>query len=308
MWITQSPWALLALTVPWFFLSFADEDECEFPPDSFNWVLALCAVETLGLIGFGIWLDQSAWPLVTIIWVLLVFAFGAHPPEEKGASSQADEVPATAGDAENTDASPDAQAGLLARVQAMLRTCGKYCAERQPGPTRVVLLVVYVAAFILFFSVEAKTYRPDDGPPFRRYETTIGSPYPWFEHWSQKQVGGETRVNLLTPAWLFVVAAFTALHLLLVVRPKDVPVSPWEFPRTHAVIWLLLALAGVFRTFVVEAFSVPPTPHYFMIAILVAFWLALAIAGFLWARRQRPEQADHSESSPTTLAETEPSA
>jgi tRNA A-37 threonylcarbamoyl transferase component Bud32 len=295
MWITQSVWGLLALTVPWFFLSFADDDEEHFPRESLNWVLTICGLETLGLIGFGTWLDQSAWPLVTIIWVLLVFAFGAHPPEDEETDSEA---PSDANEGENADSRPDTSTSLLARIQALFGRCWRYCAEHHPGPTRVVLLVMYVAAFILFFSVAAKTERPNTGPPDSRFETTVGFPFPWFEHWSQKGVGGETRVNLLTPAWLFVVVAFTALHLALPIRPSHVPVNVWERPIAHAVIWFLFALAAVLQAFVMEVLFTRPEPHYFPALAMIAIWLVLAFLGIRWVRRTQGDTDDDTPRAP----------
>lgn len=68
MWITGSSWFLLALCLPWLVPGIAAElDEREDTTALVPWALAIAVLGTLGLLGYGIWLVKSGWPLLAIV-------------------------------------------------------------------------------------------------------------------------------------------------------------------------------------------------------------------------------------------------
>ncbi len=116
-------------------------------------------------------------------------------------------------------------------------------------------------------------------------ETRIGAPAPWFEQWWQKDVGGEFRINLLTPAWLIAAAAYGLLALAWRIRPPSELFNAWEHSVIHMVFWYLLAMAAVLLVFIEPAWSVEPRPAHGWIALTFGLWIVQAISGITAARR-----------------------
>jgi serine/threonine protein kinase len=150
-------------------------------------------------------------------------------------------------------------------------------ARQLPTLARPLLIAAYVLAFLMFFST-----RGSGGPGFTRIEYSIGFPFRWYEFEMERNVGGHTQVNLWSPAWLIAAGAFGLLQLALQLRPRHVALSVWELPRSHALMWFVVALAGVVWGHVAVALSAEPQPDRGFAFTIIGIWTAIFLYSVLW--------------------------
>ena len=123
----------------------------------------------------------------------------------------------------------------------------KWLSDSFPGTCRALLIVLYITGTFMFFSSNGS-----GGPRFSRVQYEIGSPMPWYEfEFAAGQQHGFDKLNehrfrsqfyFLSPAWFSAAMSFAALCLYNRQRlARGESVSCWDRPRTHIVIWLILA-------------------------------------------------------------------
>ena len=103
MWWTRSAWVLAALVMPWFGLgavgTYADVRKLATLHGAAGWLTVMAFLLTLGVVGMGIWIEQSAWPLtaaaVALVGALAGMGVGsgvadvAESEEEESAGDEA---------------------------------------------------------------------------------------------------------------------------------------------------------------------------------------------------------------------------
>jgi predicted Ser/Thr protein kinase len=293
MWLWESSWVLAGLGVPWFVLGLRVTEQLERErvgkregEDARLGLLIHVTTSSLASVAltvYGTFLSQSLWPALALFSVLGGVLAAELVGRARRKIEVSSEVPGTDRPESVAFARLPASIGLVLR--SGWKECWNFCAVRFRGLARLVLLVLYLVTFVMFFSSERTSRSTDDGSPHPRTETRIGAPAPWFEQWSQNDVGGEFRINLLTPAWLIAAAAYGLLALAWRIRPPSEIFNAWEHPVIHMVIWYLLAMAAVLLVFIEPAWSVEPRPAYGWIALTFGLWIVLAIFGITAARR-----------------------
>jgi tRNA A-37 threonylcarbamoyl transferase component Bud32 len=180
----QSAWMLLALVVPWFVLACCGAATDGQPLERVVNVLAvLAAPVSLGLIGYGVWLTDSAWPLAIVPLAVGAMFAGAsltHQMLAEDEAEESDESPAE-GVEPAMAAAPPAQRH---RPRGTLGCAwDAWWSERDRWFTNAVqslIAIAFLVCLIMYLSFSTKSERVEGEPSLRSTVVNFGVPSPWF--------------------------------------------------------------------------------------------------------------------------------
>ncbi|MBC7965989.1 MAG: ankyrin repeat domain-containing protein [Fuerstia sp.] len=282
---TDSAWVLCSLFMVWFGIGFVEGEDSKKKTlnGAADWIAGIALPLTLGLIAYGIYQTNNAWPLVYLMAVIAGAGAGySASTEDDSDEKTSDETEVAAKDSAITAAAPIELADTEqrgtdklphvpetdvviqrpastappvhgAKLSPLRKAWNEFWAGRHLWLTKAVqnvLGLAFVLSFFLFISFSTRStivYPTPGGPGVRATFVSFGTPSPWFEF--SQNAGGTTgygfqwRILWYSSAIVVMLLGLLAYWISFQIEKAKPDFKPSRFSSPTAVFSMVGAVA-----------------------------------------------------------------